>query len=63
MAISELNVNKNMPVLSGEEPQKFHMEELSDNYQPNGFTSLDLDMIELENFVLQCPLPEDNLAG
>ncbi|AAK90950.1 type IV secretion system effector chaperone VirE1 [Agrobacterium rhizogenes] len=63
MVIIKLNANKNMPVLAVEKPQEIHKEELSDHHQSNGFTSLDLEMIELENFVLHCPLPEENLAG
>ncbi|QCJ00991.1 type IV secretion system chaperone VirE1 [Agrobacterium larrymoorei] len=63
MAIIKLNTSQNVPELAAEEPRELHIEKLNKNYQPDGFTSLDLDMIELENFVLQCPLPEENLVS
>ncbi|OOO40719.1 UNVERIFIED_ORG: type IV secretion system protein VirE1 [Rhizobium sophorae] len=63
MAIIKLNANKTRPVSLPEEPREIHPEAFSINHRSNGFTSLDLEMIELENFVLRCPLPEENLAG
>ncbi|NTA19708.1 type IV secretion system effector chaperone VirE1 [Agrobacterium tumefaciens] len=62
MAIIKPHANKNRATSPIERPESL-IEEMSGSHPPIGFTSLDLAMIELEDFVHRCPLPEDNLAG
>ncbi|AHK05308.1 type IV secretion system effector chaperone VirE1 (plasmid) [Agrobacterium radiobacter] len=62
MAIIKPHANKNRTTSPIERPESL-IEEMSGSNPPIGFTSLDLAMIELEDFVHRCPLPGDNLAG
>ncbi|WCK69556.1 type IV secretion system protein VirE1 [Agrobacterium tumefaciens] len=62
MAIVKPHANKTRTTSPIEESERL-IEEMSNNPQSSGFTSLDLGMIELENFLLHCPLPLENLSG
>ncbi|KAA3509403.1 type IV secretion system protein VirE1 [Agrobacterium vitis] len=61
MAIVKLNPS-NSSNSSSPETHREIQQKKTDNHEPSGFTQLDLDMIELENFVHQCPLPNEDLA-
>ncbi|NTI26892.1 type IV secretion system protein VirE1 (plasmid) [Rhizobium rhizogenes] len=62
MVIVKLNLSKSSNSSSPETHREIHQQKKTENHEPSGFTQLDLDMIALENFVHQCPLPNEDLA-